>query len=138
MDYPTLSAALADIARRSFYESATVTPNDDGTFTVTDDFSTAWAADGIDWHPETGAEWPTSALDHSRVHEPAEYYDEARHIEYNLSAAVEALGQGRAVTFAYDVVYDRSLERDDDGNTVNDDGDPVDDVVGWALLAFAH
>ena len=138
MLYETLDEALTDIARRSFYESATVTPNDDGTFTVEDDFATSWAEDGIEWTPDTGAAWPTRAVDHSRVHDAAESYDDARHIEYNLSVAVDTLREGTPVTFAYDVVSDTSLDRDDDGNPIDADGELTDDLVGWALLAFAH
>lgn len=135
--HATLTAALQDIAARSLYESATVTPNDDGTFTVEDDFATAWAGDGIQWTPQDGAEWPARALDHSRVHEAYEFYDDARHIAYNLPVAVATLEEGKPVTFAYDIVSDVSMERDEDGNTLDDDGNLSDDLVGWALLAFS-
>lgn len=62
--YATLTEALTDIAGRSFYESADVIPNDDGTFTVRDSFDYAddvtWTyADGID--AGTGERWTTHA-----------------------------------------------------------------------------
>lgn len=88
-DYATLAAALADIAGRSFYESATVTPNEDGSYTVEDD--AAFIDDVVMWTYDGGMELPHGALDYSRVHEPAEYYDAAEHVAYNLPGAVETL-----------------------------------------------
>lgn len=55
------------------------------------------------------------------------------------AASLTGRGQsltGRAVTFAYDVVTDTSLDRDDDGNTIDEDGELTDDLAGWVLLAF--
>ena len=121
-EYATLTAALADIAGRSFYESATVTPNEDGSYTVEDDV--AYIDETVMWTYDGGMELPYGALDYSRVHEPAEYYDAAAHVEYNLPGAVDTLREGKAVHFSY-VIVDAYPETDDEDHT-----------VGWALVAF--
>src|SRR5690606_12820818 len=123
--YATLTEALADIARRSFYESATVTPNEDGSYTVEDDV--AYLDDTVTWSYGGGLELPYGAPDYSRVPEPAEYYDAAAHVEYNLPGAVDTLREGKAVHFSY-VVVDAYPEADDE--------DGEDRTVGWALVAF--
>ena len=125
INYATLGDALADIARRSFYESATVTPNEDGSYTVEDDVS--YLDDTVTWTYNGGMELPYGALDYSRVHEPAEYYDAAAHVEYNLPGAVDTLREGKAVHFSY-VVVDAYPETDDEHDE--------DHTVGWALVAF--
>lgn len=124
-DYATLTEALADIAGRSFYESATVTPNDDGSYTVEDDV--AYIDETVMWTYDGGMELPYGALDYSRVHEPAEYYDTAAHVEYNLPGAVDTLREGKAVHFSYVVV---------DAYPGTDDEHDEDHTVGWALVAF--
>lgn len=139
--YATLNEALTDIASRSFYEDATVTPTEGG-FTVEDDFSTSYAGDTIQWTYDGGMEVPANVTEHSRLHEPAEYYDDARHISYNLPAAIEALELGRAVTFAYAIV-DAYCERTDDNAEADHDAcvclecdSGGSETIGWTLLAF--
>lgn len=130
-DYATLTEALADIARRSFYESATVTPNEDGSYTVEDD--AAYIDDVVMWTYDGGMELPHGALDYSRVHEPAEYYDAAAHVEYNLPGAVDTLREGRAVHFVY-VIVDAYPESEEDSADYADGY--YDATIGWALVAF--
>lgn len=134
--HATLDAALQDIARRSFYESAIVTPNSDGTFTVEDDFNTCIADDTVMWTYGGGMELPEGILDHSRLHGPAEFYDDAAHIRYNLATAVERLEDGLPVAFSYAVI-DAWMDADADGNAIDEDGNLSDATVGWALLAAA-
>lgn len=135
--YATLDEALTGIASRSFYEDATVTPTEGG-FTVEDDFSTPYAGDTIQWTYDGGMEVPANVTEHSRLHEPDEYYDDARHISYNLPAAIEALELGRAVTFAYAIVEDLNCF-DGSGDVLTECEDcECDRTVGWALLAYDH
>ena len=135
--YKTLDEALLDIASRSLYEDATMTPTKIG-FTVEDNFSTAYAGDTIPWTHDGGMELPADISDNSRLHDPAEYYDGAHHIRYNLPAAVEALEAGHAVTFAYAIVEDLNCF-DGSGDALTECEDcQCDRTVGWTLLAYDH
>ena len=141
--YPTLDGALQDIANRSFCEDATVTPVEGG-YEVTDDFSTAYAGDSIPWTYGGGMELPADISDNSRLHDPAEYYDHAQHLRFNLPTAIEALEAGHMVTFAYAIV-EAFCERDDDAAEADhnsceclecDSGGT--EIIGWTLLAYDH
>ena len=141
--HETLDSALSDIAERSFDEDATVTPVEGG-YEVTDDFSTAYAGDSIQWTYDGGMELPADILENSRLHKPAEYYDGAHHIRYNLPAAVEALESGHAVTFAYTIV-DAWCERGGGAAMIYHDNQVCTECdsygsscVGWVLLAYDH
>ena len=135
--YPTLDGALQDIAERSFDEDATVTPVEGG-YEVTEDFSTAYAGDSIPWTYDGGMELPADISENSRLHQPAEYYDGAHHIRYNLPAAVEALEAGHTITFAYAIV--------EAWNCFDGSGDALTEcedrqcyrTVGWVLLAYDY
>ena len=131
--YNTLDAALEDIAKRSFYEDATVAP-DEGGFTVADDYATSFPGDVLFWDDVSGVDWPARADDHSRLHESYESYDTAEHIRYNLSAAVEALEGGQSVTFAYTIVDAVAC---DDDHAYPEECE-CDRTAGWALLAAIH
>ena len=134
--YNTLSAALEDIAKRSFYEDATVTPGEGG-YTVADDYGTSFPGDVLLWNDATGVDWPSNADDHSRLHEDYEHYETAEHIRCNLSTAVEALEGGQAVTFAYAIVD--SLECNEDTCPQGAQFEcKCDRTAGWALLAAIH
>ena len=130
--YNTLDAALEDIAKRSFYEDATVAP-DEGGFTVADDYATSFPGDVLLWDDVTGVDWPSNADDHSRLHDPAEYYASAEHIRYNLSTAVEALEGGQSVTFAYTIVDAVACDEHEHFGECE-----CDRAAGWALLAAIH
>ena len=135
--HETLDSALSDIAGRSFYDDATVTPVEGG-YEVTEDFSTAYAGDSIPWTYDGGMELPADISENSRLHEPAEYYDGAHHIRYNLPAAVEALEAGHAVTFAYAIVEDLNCF-DGSGDALTECEDcQCDRTVGWVLLAYDY
>lgn len=134
MFYATLDEALTDIAGRSFYESATVTPVEGG-FTVEDSSD---IGEEMIYDHGSGVEWPEDILDHSREHDPAEYYDMAAHVRYNLNDAVGALEAGRAVTFGY-VVIDTVCEDGSEGDheaqvCLECDGHGYT-TTGWALVA---
>ena len=130
--YDTLDAALADIAKRSFYEDATVTPGEGG-YTVVDDYGTSFPDDVLLWDDVSGVDWPSNADDHSRLHESYESYATAEHIRYNLSAAVEALEEGQAVTFAYAIVDTVACDEHEHFGECE-----CDRTAGWALLAAIH
>ena len=135
--YPALDSALSDIASRSFYEDATVTPVEGG-YEVTDDFSTAYAGDTIPWSYDGGMELPGGILDNSRLHEPDEFYNDAQHIRYHMASAIEALEAGHAVTFAYAIVEDLNCF-DGSGDALTECEDcQCDRTVGWVLLAYDH
>ena len=135
--YKTLDGALQDIAERSFYDDATVTPVEGG-YEVTDDFSTAYAGDTIPWTYDGGMELPADISDNSRLHVPAEYYDRAQHLRFNLPAAIEALEAGHAVTFAYAIVEDLNCF-DGSGDALTECEDcQCDRTIGWTLLAYDH
>ena len=135
--YPALDGALQDIAERSFYEDATVTPVEGG-YEVTNDFSTAYAGDSIQWTYDGGMELPADISDNSRLHDPAEYYDHAQHLRFNLPAAIEALESGHAVTFAYAIVEDLNCF-DGSGDVLTECEDcQCDRTIGWVLLAYDY
>ena len=135
--YPTLDDALLDIASRSFYEYATVTPTKIG-FTVEDDYNTSYADDSIPWTYDGGMELPGGILDNSMLHESHEFYDHAQHIRYHMASAVEALESGHAVTFAYALVEDRNCF-DGSGDELTECEDcQCDRTIGWTLLAYDH
>lgn len=131
-NYSTLDAALGDIAKRSFYDDATVTPGEGG-YTVADDYGTSFPGDVLLWDDVSGVDWPARADDHSRLHESYESYATAEHIRYNLSTAVEALEGGQAVTFAYAIVD--AVACDEHEHFVDCE---CDRTAGWALLAAIH
>lgn len=128
--YTAIDEALADIAGRSFYESALV-HKVDGGYAVNDHYT------GVDellpWSYEDGLTLPDGVLDHSRLHESYETYTEAGHVRYNLPGAVEAIENGEAVGFTY-VIGEAECEDDPDG-TLYPDGCPFDHAAGWALIA---
>ena len=135
--HETLDSALSDIAGRSFYEDATVTPVEGG-YEVTEDFSTAYAGDSIPWTYDGGMELPGGILDSSRLHEPNEFYNDVRHIRYHMASAVEALEAGHAVTFAYAIVEDLNCF-DGSGDALTECEDcQCDRTVGWVLLAYDY
>ena len=134
MFYSTLTAALDDIANRSFHEGATVTPalshcgsavayqpdSDRQEWfcpschrvslpcSLTEGYAVTDDANPLsgDYLEDygDGVEWPPNALDHSREHELAESYGGAAHVEHNLHHAVNELRDGNAVAFHYYVV----------------------------------
>ena len=130
--YNTLDAALEDIAKRSFYDDATVTPGEGG-YTVADDYATSFPGDVLLWGDVSGVDWPARADDHSRLHESCESYASAEHIRCNLSAAVEALEGGQAVTFAYAMVDAVACDEHELFGECE-----CDRTAGWALLAAIH
>lgn len=135
--HETLDSALQDIAERSFYEDATVTPVEGG-YEVTEDFSTAYAGDSIQWTYDGGMELPGDILDNSMLHDPAEFYDGAQHIRHNVAPAVEALEAGHAVTFAYAIVEDLNCF-DGSGDALTECEDcQCDRTIGWVLLAYDY
>lgn len=138
-DYETLNDALANIARRSFYEDATVIPLRGGRYRVTDaDRCADGASDGVGWTYADGLDVSTigGIVDHSRLHDAAEIYDDARHVRRNLPATVEALKRGEPVTFAYVVAHDDDATHDDaSGDYVDSDGESTDGIAGWLLVA---
>lgn len=129
--HATLDAALTDIAGRSFYESADVFRNDDGSWAVRD--APSMADDSVMWTYENGLEAGTGAMDYSRLHESYESYETAGHIRYNLQAAVSELEAGKAVHFTYVVVdgYPSTAE-----DIADDEAGIYDATVGWALIAY--
>ena len=173
MFHSTLTDALADVANRSFYEGATVTPalshcggavayqsGSDGQewfcpscrrvslpcsltegYAVTDDADPR-SGDCLEDYGD-GVEWPPNALDHSREHDPAEFYDEARHIVNNLYAAIETLRDGNPVSFHYYAISTACEISDPDYAEYHEVGlcDECEgygsSTTGWALVAYA-
>ena len=134
----TLTEALQAIADRSFDEDATITPLGNGRYAIEDDSNTSYAGDNIEWSYDAGMSLPTNVADHSRLHEPCEFYDAADHVAFNLPHAVELLEAGHAVTFAYAIVEDSNCF-DGSGDVLTDCEDcDCDRTVGWALLAYDH
>ena len=137
--YLTLTDALDDIAGRSFYEDATVSPlvkaDDDGTIYgyVVEDESGAYMSDEWEWTYAGGIADRDSVSETSRLHESYESYDAADHIRYNMPDAVEALEDGKVVTFAYAVVEDVD-HREREWEAGN--GDEYEtEYAGWILAA---
>ena len=134
MRYNTLDEALTDIAGRSFYEDSVVTPEIDGTYSV-EDHVTGFG-DTVMWTYEGGMQGLGEALDHSRVHESYELYDNSGHIRYNLSVAVEELMEGNPVGFTYVIVDNAEPECEGDDVYCEESGECIcDQNVGWALVA---
>lgn len=137
--YATLDEALTDIAKRSFYEAADVIPNEDGTYTVRNSFDYN-AGDEVTWTYAHGLDAGSAAMDYSRLHDAAEFYETAAHIRFNLSGAVSELESGaRDIHFEYAIVQDDDVDHDhdEDGNAIDPDtGELADDIAGWALIAY--
>lgn len=133
----TLDAALDNIARRSFYEDAIITPVPGG-FVV----NSSHVLDEVSypWTRSDGTEFGFDSLDESRLHAEYESYDNAGHIRYNLPAAVAALESGRAVGFGYAVAEELcgggdAPEAHENSQCLNCDGGGTV-VVGWHLIAL--
>lgn len=138
--YATLDEALTDIAGRSFYEGAKVVPNEDGTFTVSDESNPH--DDNMYWTYSNGLETEYGVIDNSRVMEPYEFFATAQHIRRNLSGAVSTLEAGKAVQFHYVIVDSYCDLGEDDANcelsysVLDEDVCLEDHTVGWALVAY--
>lgn len=137
----TLDEALADIARRSFYEDARVVPIvnvDTGEpvgYLVED--TTTHATDDWEWTYEDGVRDRDSVSETSRLHDAYETYKYEEHVRYNMPDAVDALERGIAVDFAYAVVRDANAVYDDEsGEYVDEDGEPTDEYAGWIAVAI--
>ena len=130
----TLDAALGEIARRSFYETATIAPIP-GTalFTVNDDNS-GNGENIVDWTYRDGLDLSTvrETVDHSGLMEPDQFFDNAAQIRHYLPKAVAALESGHAVTFEYLIAED-SETIDNDPERYELDGP---EIVGWLLAAY--
>lgn len=173
MFHATLTAALDDIAARSFYEGATVAPalshcggavayqpNSDGQewfcpscrrvslpCSLTEGYAVTDAADPLqgDYLDDygDGVEWPLDALDRSTKYEPANYYDNAGQIKYNLPAAAAALESGESVSFHYYMISMACESTDPDYAEYHEDGLCKEcegygySITGWALVAYA-
>lgn len=134
MRYNTLDEALTDIAGRSFYDDAVVTPEIDGTYSV--EPHVTGFGDTVMWTHETGMQGVDEALDNSMVHESYESYDNSGHIRYNLSVAVEELMEGNPVGFTYVIVDHAEPECEDPEGFCAELGEcDCDQTVGWALVA---
>lgn len=132
MEIFTLDEALEEVARRSFYDDCTVTPaimartHEIVGYTVSDDT-------GLDlpyewtWTPAGGITDHGAASEVSRLHDPAERYDDPAHIRFNLPDSVAALESGTPVSFAYAPVHALDPE---------DPEDPEDGIVGWLLASI--
>ena len=160
MFYATLTAALADIATRSFHEGATVTPalshcggavayqsDSDGQewfcpscrrvslpCSLTEGYAVTDDADPLsgDYLVDygDGIEWPPNALDHSREDGPAKHHTTAAHVEYSLPAAIAALEDGSPVSFHYHAVSTACEITDPDYTGYGSS------ITGWALVAY--
>lgn len=169
MFYSSLTAALDDIATRSFHEGATVhlalshcggtvadeTSDNSGIYWCPsckqfcgDPITEGYAVSG-DADPRSGdyledygdgVEWPPNAIDHSREHDPAELYDTAAHVEYNLPAAIAALEAGSPVSFHYYAVSTTcpvDLPDEHEVGLCDECEGYGDTLTGWALVAYA-
>lgn len=134
MRYDTLDEALTDIANRSFYDDAVVSPEIDGTYSV-EQHVTGYG-DTVYWTSEGGMQGLDEALDNSRVHEAYEYYETSGHIRYNLPEAVEELEAGNPVGFTYVIVDHAEPDCNNDWNLCEEHGEcQCEQTVGWALVA---
>lgn len=139
----SLNEALAEIARRSFYEDAVVVPvvrvdalTDPVGYVVEDDPGTL-NTDEWTWTYAGGVAHADSVSEISRLHDAAESYATADHIRHNLPESVAALESGKRVTFGYAAVEDGDVDRDIDGNAVDPDTrELVDSLAGWILTAL--
>ena len=136
--YATLDEALTDIAGRSFYEGAKVVPNEDGSFTVSDESNPN--DDSLYWTYSNGLETEYGVIDNSRVMEPAEIFTTAQHIRYNLSGAVSTLeDEGKPVQFHY-IIAEAYCDLGEDGSDCEFTGEAgeclEDHAIGWALIAY--
>lgn len=142
--YATLTDALDDIARRSFYEDAKVTPvvmvDDPAAIVgyVVDDDHGHNLTDEWTWTYEHGIADRDSASETSRLFDPAEFWDNAEHVRYSMTESVDALERGVPVTFAYAVVNDAGVDHDEHGNPIDAETGELmgDDIAGWIVAAI--
>lgn len=135
--HETLDSALSDIAGRSFYDDATVTPVEGG-YEVTEDFSTAYAGDAIPWTYDGGMKLPGGILNNSRLNEPNEFYNDVRHIRYHMASAIKALETGHTITFAYAIVKNLNYFNSSGDTLAECEDCQCDRTVGWVLLAYDY
>ena len=139
----TLDEALAEIARRSFYEDAAVVPvvRVDAPFgpigyIVEDDRGTLYTEEWS-WTHAGGVADIDSVSEVSRLHDGAECYVTAEHVRCNMPESVAALEMGKRVTFGYAAVTSADVDHDEDGNPIDPTtGELVDDIAGWILTAL--
>ena len=115
----TITEALDEVAKRSFYEDVIITPQHDGTYLVEDDHNSI-PEDLFYWYEnELCSDYPLTEYEHSGLMNPSEFFDNHRQIEHYLPKATEALEHGKTVCFAYLIVQDED----------------EDDFVEWLLAA---
>ena len=129
----TIDAALELFARGDLFTQLWIepVPGEPGTVSVdtghnfTSGYSIPWTYDG-------GLEGVAGDY-HTRLFESFEYWDNARHVDYNLPEARELLSAGHTIVLAYGLANDMDLEYDEeDGTYITPDGERVDDdIVGW-------
>lgn len=141
----TLDDALAIVAERSFDSPDTrivpITGNDDATgepygYLVEDDWQ--HITDDWSWTYDGGIDHPERVSEVSRLFDPAEFWDDARHVRYSMAESIDALERGIPVTFAYATVTDDDVIIDDDGNPRDsDDGELLaDNLAGWIAVSI--
>lgn len=130
-----LNGALRRVASASFYEDIQVTPIGGDRYRVEDTTANEQTEDWL-WSYEKGLQDGDSVSDHTMLMDHCERYDIPEQIRYFLPDSVEALKNGKTVTFAYAVVYDSEVFWDDEKQEHLDaDGYPADDIAGWILTA---
>ena len=133
MSIKTLDEALADIARRSFYEDAVIRPVTTANYrdfplgyVVEDDYGTI-DTESLTWTYDDGIN-PSGRLDEYRTQlmDPCQTFRYPENIRIYLPEVEEALTEGKTVHVAYAPVED-----EDAG--INEYGEI--EYAGWGLIA---
>ena len=91
--------------------------------------------DNVQWTYDGGLDIPAEWDDHSRLLESYEYLDMPKHYMYHLPYLQE-LEVGEAYLVFPFIAWDADLERDIDGNPIDEFGYPTDDLAGHGIAAI--
>ena len=131
-DTMTIDAALELFARGDLFTQLWIEPGGTVGIVSVDTGHNFTSGDSIPWTYDGGLEGVAGDY-HTRVFEPFESWDDARHVDYNLPEARELLSARHTIVLAYGLANDMDLEYDEeDGTYITPDGERVDDdIVGW-------
>ena len=119
----TLAKALDEVAHRSFYENVIITPQNDGTYQIEDDWNSI-PDDLFYWYENAlCSDYPLEEYEISGLMDPMEFFDNFRQIEHYLPKAAAALLEGQTVSFSYLIIRDEDVDEDEDAD------------AGWLLAA---
>ena len=135
MKHQTIEGLFTELAGYSFYDGGRITRETDGWSFEREELS-FWVDEAATWTYEDGIEW--HGLEPIAYVGLREAYEHAtpEFLQWHLGEALEDVGIGGSVEFAYLIVTDEDLEYDEDEGVHRDkDGELVyDNFAGWTVV----